>query len=280
MRNLLAVNRRCGIQQSTPFLRWVGGKRWLVDAYPDLFPQSYNRYIEPFLGSGAALFHLGPKNALLGDTNAALIDTYRAIKSDWKRVWSVLLKHHRRHNADYYYRIRESKPRARHTKAAKFIYLNRTCFNGIYRVNRDGGFNVPLGSRASVIRPDDDFAAVSSVLQLCRFQCCDFQTLLAKAKDGDLVYVDPPYTVKHNDNNFVRYNEVLFRWQDQVRLAAAVVEAGTRGAQIVVSNANHQCIRNLYSKFGKITVVGRNSSIASVNSYRGRTSELVISNIK
>ena len=268
------------MQQSTPFLRWVGGKRWLVEAYPDLFPQSYNRYIEPFLGSGAVFFHLRPETALLGDSNAALIDTYQAIKSDWRKVWTVLRKHHRQHDSDYYYRIRRSGPRTPHTRAAKFIYLNRTCFNGIYRVNGEGVFNVPLGSRASVIRPGDDFAAVSRVLRRCRLQCCDFGTLIEKAKHGDLLYVDPPYTVKHNDNNFVRYNEVLFRWQDQVRLAEAVLEASGRGAQIIVTNASHQCIRDLYKNFGNFTVVGRNSSIASVNCYRGQTSEMVISNIK
>lgn len=268
------------MNHSTPFLRWVGGKRWLVDTYPEIFPRSYNRYIEPFLGSGAVFFHLRPETALLGDSNAALIDTYQAIKSDWRKVWTVLRRHHRQHDSDYYYRIRRSGPRTLHTRAAKFIYLNRTCFNGIYRVNGEGGFNVPLGSRASVIRPGDDFAAVSRVLRGCRLQCCDFATLVEKAKQGDFVYVDPPYTVKHNDNNFVRYNEVLFRWQDQVRLADAVLEASGRGVQIIVTNANHQCIRSLYRGFGEFTVVGRNSSIASANSYRGRTSELVISNIK
>ena len=264
---------------SKPFLRWVGGKRWLVDAFPELFPESYNQYIEPFLGSGAVFFHLRPKNALLGDKNADLIETFRTIKSDWRKVWINLVEHHRRHNIDYYYRIRRSNPRNTYTRAAKFIYLNRTCFNGIYRVNHEGVFNVPKGSKTNVVLPNDDLALVSRTLRYCSLRCGDFSKLIAQAKENDLVYIDPPYSVKHNNNNFIRYNEVLFRWQDQVRLADALFKASGRRAKIIISNANHRCIRDLYRNFGVVKTVFRNSNLSSVNDYRGRTSELVISNI-
>ena len=267
------------MKPSKSFLRWVGGKRWLVDTYSELFPRSYNRYIEPFLGSGAVFFHLRPQNALLGDTNSELIETFRAIKSDWRKVWNTLRLHHLKHDSDYYYMIRGSNPRTPHTRAAKFIYLNRTCFNGIYRVNCQGVFNVPKGSKRNVVLPGDDFAAVASALRRCRLRCCDFSKLIGQARENDFVYIDPPYTVKHNNNNFVRYNEVLFQWKDQVRLSDVLYDASKRGAKIVISNANHRCLRNLYRNFGAFNTVFRNNNLASVNDCRGRTSELVITNI-
>ena len=233
-----------------------------------------NRFLEV-----ARFFHLRPKNALLGDTNIELIQTFLAIKSNWKKVWIALREHHRQHHTDYYYRIRRSNPRTQHTRAARFIYLNRTCFNGIHRVNNQGVFNVPKGSKTNVVLVDDDLAAVSSALRHCDLRCCDFSTLVAQAGDNDFLYIDPPYTAKHKNGNFIRYNEVLFQWDDQVRLADALFDASKRGAKIIISNANHRCLRDLYRNFGIFNTVFRNSNLASANDYRGRTSELVISNI-
>jgi DNA adenine methylase len=130
-----------------PFLKWPGGKRWFVTHYADLIPRAFGRYVEPFLGSGAVFFHLKPKKALLADSNSELIETYKAVKHDPDSVLAHLRRHHRDHCHEHYYQVRDAMPRTPTTRAARFIYLNRTCFNGIYRVNLDGTFNVPIGTK-------------------------------------------------------------------------------------------------------------------------------------
>ena len=145
-----------------PFLKWAGGKRWLTH-HRDLgiFPDKYETYIEPFVGSGAIFFHLRPQKAILSDINKLLIDTYQAIKDDWRLVRKYLKQHHEKHSKRYYYKMREAKLLSRYQKAARFIYLNRTCWNGLYRVNTDGKFNVPIGTKSNVILDSDDFFSVS-----------------------------------------------------------------------------------------------------------------------
>jgi DNA adenine methylase len=140
-----------------PFLKWPGGKRWLISKYAHFFPKTLQTYIEPFLGSGSVFFHLAPEKALLGDTNQELIGTYSGLRDDPISVEDALVMHEMNHCKDYYYGVRDSRPRTSHMKAARFIYLNRTCFNGIYRVNLNGTFNVPKGSKTEVVFEDDDF---------------------------------------------------------------------------------------------------------------------------
>ena len=262
-----------------PFLKWAGGKRWLIAYHACLFPTHYRNYFEPFLGSGAVFFHLSPRRAYLGDTNTELIETYQAIRDDWELVWKRLNWHRRRHSKEHYYATRASRPRTPTSRAAKLIYLNRTCFNGLYRVNQEGIFNVPKGTKDSVVFSDDDFAAVSRVLRKARLASCDFENTLSKAKAGDFIYVDPPYTVKHNQNNFVKYNERFFRWDDQKRLAAALGAASKRGALVLVSNADSPDIRKLYlGKDWRLQVLVRNSLLASSSTNRKKTTELAIVN--
>ena len=149
-----------------PFLKWAGGKRWLARDHSDLFSTiSGSRYIEPFLGSGAVFFALRPKQAILNDANVALIETYTAVQRDWEGVSDKLRQHHRLHSADYFYRVRSAPPTSLTGRAARFIYLNRTCFNGLYRVNRQGVFNVPVGTKTDVLLGSDDFSAVSRALE-------------------------------------------------------------------------------------------------------------------
>ena len=136
----------------TPFLKWPGGKRWFVHGFANLLPIRFHRYIEPFLGGGSVYFHLCPEKAVLSDTNQELITTYRAVKEDWRKVVAMLQRHNKSHSEEHYYQTRESRPTSPAGKAARMIYLNRTCFNGIYRVSRKGDFNVPKGTRASVLR--------------------------------------------------------------------------------------------------------------------------------
>lgn len=261
-----------------PFLKWAGGKRWLVARHPHVFPTEFNRYIEPFLGSGAVFFHLKPKYGILADKNAALIDTYKAIKTDWKKIQSVLRQHNLRHDHNYYYEERDRRRRTIHTKAAQFIYLNRTCWNGLYRVNLNGEFNVPIGTKNAVCLPTDSFEEISKTLQKMSLRTSDFKVIIDSAEKGDFVFVDPPYTVKHNMNGFVKYNEHIFSWQDQIRLHNALVCASDRGVLISMTNADHESVRDLYWAFGTMEPLSRNSVLAGKASARSPTTELLIKN--
>ena len=259
-----------------PFLKWAGGKRWFVHRYSHLFPTEFDRYIEPFLGSGAAFFHLVPRRAILGDTNADLINTYLAIQQNWQLVYRYLREHHSKHSPDYYYQIREKQFRSSFARAAQFIYLNRTCWNGLYRVNLQGVFNVPIGTKSSVVFEDDRFDLIAEKLQGATLIVADFEDLIDAAGEGDFVFVDPPYTVRHNHNGFIKYNEKLFSWFDQIRLVQALKRAKNRGALILGTNAYHQSVRNLYKTDFDTICVSRNSSISSKASTRSKFEELVI----
>jgi DNA adenine methylase len=260
----------------TPFLKWAGGKRWLVANYPKVFPTKVNRYFEPFLGSGAVFFHIEPKESVLGDVNKDLIATYKAIKKDHKSVFIELKKHQTNHSDSYYYHVRASRPRNIYRKAARFIYLNRTCWNGLYRVNKSGAFNVPVGTRSTVIFSHDDFEKVANALQSAKLRASRFEQIIAKAELGDLLFVDPPYTVMHNNNNFVKYNEELFGWKDQIKLHKCLCAAKKRGVQIILTNANHHSVKILYRNFGRKNILTRLSLIAAEAEDRKASQELLI----
>jgi DNA adenine methylase len=208
-----------------PFLKWPGGKRWFVAAHPRLLRRRYGRYIEPFLGGGSVFFHLRPHQALLGDLNSDVITAYKGIRENYKDVELLLEKHHVEHCPEHYYQVRDKEPSTPSAQAARIIYLNRTCFNGIYRVNKLGQFNVPVGSRTHVVRSSDNFVAVAQLLSRAELLECDFEILTEKAEPDDLLFLDPPYTVRHNHNGFIKYNEQLFSWQDQERMAKAATRA-------------------------------------------------------
>jgi DNA adenine methylase len=259
-----------------PFLKWAGGKRWLISEYSNVFPRSYHRYFEPFLGGGAIFFYLQPPRAFLGDVNRELIVAYCGIRDQWREVERCLKRHKTLHSEEYYYSVRSSKPRNSSSTAARLIYLNRTCFNGIYRVNQRGDFNVPRGTRDSVIFENDNFKGISSLLKNATLSNCDFEVLIEKAKSGDLVFADPPYTVAHNVNGFVKYNETLFSWDDQIRLAKCLRRALTRGVQVVATNANHAAVRALYENSFRLQTISRYSSVAGPAQKRGTFEELLI----
>lgn len=262
-----------------PFLKWAGGKRWLVSNYNEWLRNDMNRYIEPFLGSGAVFFHIKPTCSVLSDLNQELISTYQALRDIPSEVRRHLVKHQHKHSTEYYYHVRKQRPRTPATQAARFIYLNRTCFNGLYRVNLQGLFNVPKGTKDKVILPTDDFEGISLLLQAATLMSCDFTDTIAQAKENDFLYIDPPYTVRHNKNNFLRYNEHIFSWSDQKRLASCLAQAAKRGASILLSNANHPSIHELYeAQFWQKLTVDRQSLIASSACYRKRTTEIIISN--
>lgn len=260
-----------------PFLKWPGGKRWLIGQFSKYFSsQIKGRYIEPFLGSGAVFFHLTPQNALLSDTNDDLITAYQSIKMNWQDVRCILTKYHQLHDKAYYYEIRDSKPQDIIEKAARFIYLNRTCFNGIYRVNKNGKFNVPIGTKSKVILDSDNFEAWAKILKNTQLSCEDFEVAINKAQKEDFIFADPPYTIRHNHNGFIKYNEKLFSWDDQIRLRDALIRAKTRGAHILVTNANHECVKTLYQKGFEHFTLSRFSSISANRINRNTFEELII----
>ncbi len=259
-----------------PFLKWAGGKRWLISRYPDLFVLPMKRYIEPFLGSGAIFFDLEPDKAILSDQNGALANVYECLRARWWEVDSRLRTHAKKHGKHYYYQIRAAKFDNRYDQAAQFLYLNRTCWNGLYRENLQGQFNVPKGTKNSVLLPDDDFSGVARLLKTAEISCADFEAQINRAKSGDFVFLDPPYTVKHNNNGFLKYNETIFSWNDQVRLSKVVKERSNCGANFLMTNAYHDSLIDLYKNFAKIVRVNRSSVISGKGVGRGRVDEAII----
>lgn len=259
-----------------PFLKWAGGKRWLTRRRPELFEHEFERYVEPFLGSGAVFFHMMPKKSILSDVNTALVNVYVCLRKDPKRVRSLLVTHAKNHNDEYYYSVRGKLYRSDFSRAAQFLYLNRTCWNGLYRENMRGEFNVPRGTKDTVIFDDDDFYAVSAALAGAKITSSDFEKVIEQTRDGDFVFIDPPYTVKHNGNGFVKYNESIFSWADQVRLAASIRAKADCGATYLITNAYHPTVVDLYKDFSTVTPVSRASILSGDSRFRGSTQEALI----
>jgi DNA adenine methylase len=269
--------RRDFVSPILPVLKWPGGKRWFVAKHSTLLPSTFGKYFEPFLGSGAVFFSLNPPASILGDLNEDLISLYQGIKDDWAKVGQLLNEHQRKHGTEHYYRTRSTRARSAAGRAARILYLNRTCFNGIYRVNLKGIFNVPKGTRNTVVLKSDDFAGVARLLRRAELRVSDFEPLIDEAKENDFVFADSPYTIQHNLNAFIKYNEKLFSWSDQIRLAKCLLRAKSRGVKIVATNANHQSIRELYEAEGfELLTLSRFSSASANPECRGAFDELVI----
>lgn len=262
-----------------PFLKWAGGKRWLANFHGHLFPDVFANYVEPFLGSGAIFFSLMPSRSRLSDVNEELVETYRAIRGNWRLVLEHLRVHERLHCDEHYYYVRSSRPRVPHTRAARFLYLNRTCWNGLYRVNKDGQFNVPKGTKDAVLMPTDDFEAWSNALAHSAIKCRDFEESIDESGSGDFLFCDPPYTVSsaQRDSGFLKYSPQVFSWQDQIRLRDALVRFDKRGGKFMLTNALHKSVRELYGDFFCIEV-DRPSVISGSNVGRGRMGELIVRN--
>lgn len=260
----------------TPFLKWAGGKRWLAATLAAEIGPVRGKYIEPFLGSAAVYFYLAPAQAILCDANDDLIETYRVVKRAWRILVEKLSSHHRRHSHSYYYKIRSEIPGDKIESAARFIYLNRTCWNGLYRVNLKGTFNVPIGTKSDVLMKSDDFQRAATLLKGATLMASDFELAIAEAHAGDVIFADPPYTVRHKFNGFIKYNENLFSWNDQLRLKDALKEAKQRGARIYLTNADHESIRDLYGRDFEMRELTRYSAISGTAVTRGNFSELLI----
>jgi DNA adenine methylase len=267
------------LPQCQPFLKWAGGKRWLSTALGLLIGNDATRYLEPFLGSGAAFFASSVSDAILSDCNSELINCFTMVRDRPSNLISRLsqLDISRETFSD----MRPLLPKSAIDRAVRFIYLNKTAFNGLYRVNRNGGFNVPFGCKPTTELCDQSLIEqCSQRLQPAKLSVGDFSCTLKNAKAGDHVYLDPPYTVKHNNNGFRRYNERLFSWTDQERLAVMASERVRSGVCVVVTNGLHQDVRRLYSSrdFLGFTVT-RASNMAAQIEKRGLSSELLLVSI-
>lgn len=263
---------------SAPLLKWPGGKRALVEDILALLPTTFARYYEPFLGGGALYFALSPSGSILADTNLELINCYRQVRDCPELVIAHLTR--LKNTATEYYAIRSSLPSDEAARAARLIYLMTLSFNGIYRVNLRGEFNVPYGHKTylAVCDPVKIYTA-SAALSSSRLLCADFEASLADAEKGDLVYLDPPYTVAHGNNGFVKYNAKIFSWNDQLRLARVATELDQRGCHVVISNADHPSIERLYSNF-RVRRISRASVIAASAGYRRSITECIFYNSK
>ncbi|AMW19378.1 DNA adenine methylase [Mycobacteroides chelonae] len=263
----------------SPFLRWAGGKRWLAPLIRNLVADlDFRNYHEPFLGAGSIFFSLNPGRAFLSDLNAELIATYEAVAVNPAALAKKLKEHP--NNAEHYYRVRGRVHRGYISQAAAFIYLNHTSFNGIYRVNLQGQYNVPYGRRVHTGIPDrQHLCAVSSRLQNVTLSSQDFELGLKNVKPKDLVFLDPPYTVAHDNNGFVKYNQRLFAFDDQIRLQRFIKEIDNRGAYYILTNAAHESISELFSPLGRSIGITRRSAISARVESRGQAQELLFTNI-
>jgi DNA adenine methylase len=268
-----------------PFLQWVGGKRSLISQYQDFFPKKINKYYEPFLGGGAVFFHLNPNNSILNDSNIELIETYKAIRDNPKEVIELLKMLKERHSLDLYTNIRNlDRDTERFSKftsteiASRLIYLNQTCFNGVYRVNKHGQFNVPIGSSLNrLICDEDSIFNASKILKKVKLYSIDFEKVIEKAGKDDFVYFDPPYFPISQYSDFTRYTKDKFYTKDQERLKDVFDKLDKKGCKVMLSNSDCDYIRNLYKGYN-IHVVYSGRTLNSDKNKRGKVSELVITN--
>ena len=232
----------------TPFIKWAGGKRALLPQLVARLPQSFGKYFEPFVGGGALFFAIRDRinDALLSDRNLELVTAYNVIRKDPEKLIALLAEHTRLHSQSYFYRIRRQQGIQDPIKiAARFIYLNKTCYNGLYRVNKSGQFNVPIGRYAtpSVYDPDN-IMACHKALETVQVEYRDFDTIDAHAED--FVYCDPPYHPVGETASFTKYTSADFSEQDQTRLRDYALRLHRQGAYVMVSNSDTPFIRNLY----------------------------------
>lgn len=267
-----------------PFLKWVGGKTQLL---PELLRQveraaEFGRYHEPFVGGGALFFKvarqhkLGKKLAWLSDSNPNLIETYQAVRDRVESIIPLLYRHGESHSEQYYYQVRANVPDKPVERAARVIYLNKTCFNGLYRENRKGKFNVPVGRYTNPMICDEiNLREVAKVLKRTRLESRDFETVLDAAKPGDLVYFDPPYYPLSETASFTNYEKNGFGKDSQMRLANVAAELKKRDVKIILSNSWTPFIRRLYREF-RIEKVFAGRQVNSRADKRNKVPEVLI----
>ncbi|MGK7938509.1 MAG: DNA adenine methylase [Xenococcaceae cyanobacterium] len=271
-----------------PFLKWAGGKRQLLPIIKNFQPARYTQYYEPFVGAGAVLFSLQPKRSIVNDINSELINCYQVIKEMPEELLVLCQQHKNQNSQEYYYKLREQdrKDDFRNLspveRAARIIYLNKTCFNGLFRVNSSGQFNVPYGNYSNPAIVDSDvIRAVSTYLNQTNVRILkgDFEQAVATARRGAFIYFDPPYHPLSNTSSFTGYSMDGFGEKEQIRLREVCDKLSARGCQVLVSNSATTLIKSLYDDPRyEIVEVKANRAINAVGSKRGRVNELLIYN--
>ncbi|MBS1267595.1 MAG: hypothetical protein MAG458_00299 [Nitrosopumilus sp.] len=272
-----------------PFVKWAGGKRQLIPTLNQNLPDSFGTYFEPFLGGGALLFHMlterNGQKCSISDLNSDLVLSYITIRDRIDGLITSLKSHERNYQKDsksYYYSVRKSNPRSAIEKTSRLLFLNRTCFNGLYRVNSKGKFNVPLGKYTNPnIVNEENLRAVSSILQASKvsIKCRDFEAVLSDAKKGDLVYFDPPYQPVSTTANFTSYTNKNFSFDDLNRLAELCNNLDAKGCKVLLSNSDSDDVSELFSKKSwKVSKIQANRSINSDSKKRTGHFELLIKN--
>lgn len=264
--------------QPRPPIKWAGGKSQLIPQLTPLFPAKFNTLIEPFAGGAAVFFHLRPTWAILIDSNEELVNFYRVVRDNLAQLLVDLKKHVIA--KDYYYRIRAVDPGnlSDVERASRFLYLNKTCFNGLYRLNSKGQFNVPFGRYKNPRLVDEsNLRLVSDALRMTLLHCDDFTVASELAVTGTFIYLDPPYHPASATSSFTSYTGRSFSESDQRRLANLYRELDRKGCLLMLSNSNTPLIRELYRGYDIKTVTARRS-INCKGGKRGAVKELVIRN--
>lgn len=244
------------VERALPVLKWAGGKGRLLAQYQPYFPTNYRRYYEPFVGSAAVFFHLRPAEARLSDTNAELINVYQVLQDRVEQLLHDLAIHSEHHNKEHFYEVRAETPHDPVKRAARTLYLNRTCYNGLYRVNSKGGFNVPFGryKRPRILMPER-LRAASAALQGVRLEVAPFEAVLGEARKGDLVYFDPPYQPLSVTSSFTAYTRDSFGIPQQRQLAEVFRKLARKKVQVMLSNSDAPLVRELYADFRIVEVL-------------------------
>jgi DNA adenine methylase len=280
------VSRHNPLAQS--FLKWAGGKRQLLSVIKEFIPHKYTQYYEPFVGAGAVLFSLQPRESIINDKNHELINCYKVIKENPEELLETCEKHYKNNSKEYFYRLRELDRQANFEqlspveRAARIIYLNKTCFNGLFRVNSQGQFNVPYGDYTNPVIADPlVIRAVSMFLNQRSVRICegDFSDAVSTARKGSFIYFDPPYHPVSDTSSFTGYSINGFGEKDQEKLKLLCDKLSDRGCQVLISNSDANLIRELYndSRY-EIVEVQATRAINVVGSKRGKVGELLIYN--
>lgn len=270
-----------------PFVKWAGGKRQIIDKLKKYAPEDFNTYFEPFVGGGALLFELSPKKAVINDYNKELINVYECIKDadKFEKMCRELNHHELEHSEEYYYEVRnidrdknKFNKLSDYKRAARTIYLNKACFNGLYRVNSKNEFNVPFGKKNKVNTYEgQNLGIISGYLNYndITIMSVDFEESVKSAKKGDFVYFDPPYD--SDTSTFNSYTEDGFGKEEQKRLAKVFKELSDRGCYVMLSNHNTKLVNELYKDF-IIHVIEAKRNINSNGKKRGKVEEVIITN--
>ncbi|MDY5875887.1 MAG: DNA adenine methylase [Bacilli bacterium] len=270
-----------------PFVKWAGGKRQILDKLIKYVPEDFNTYYEPFVGGGALFFELSPKNAVINDSNEELINVFRCIKDEEKltKMCNELNHHEANHSEEYYYKIRnidrdknKFNRLSDYKRAARTIYLNKACFNGLYRVNSKGEFNVPFGKKLKVNTYEgQNIGIIHAYLNFnnIKILSIDFEEAVKDAKEGDFIYFDPPYD--SDTYTFNSYTEDGFSKDEQIRLSNVFKNLSDRGCYVMLSNHNTVLINELYKDF-YIHKITAKRNINSNGKKRGKVEEVIITN--